>query len=466
MRIRDIITLLKDYIFLGLGLLMIIGLIFLIGYKFIYQKLMNGKKKIQKKKLLLYGISICYFAVVFGAVFLSRGNVYKEINLHLFSSYLEAYHNMSPSLIRNIILNILLFVPLGVFLPLYTKKIDKIYIIIPIGFFITLIIEIIQYSTGYGIFEIADLLNNTMGVIIGYGLYKSYNIIKNKENKINLIGYLSPIIIIITIFIIISIIYQNKEFGNLPFEYNYKLDLSKTNIINNIELSDKKEMKTIYYLKTLKESETRKQANEFYEKLGTLVREKDIEMYIYEDSTIYGSTNGNYSMWINYADGSYTFNDFTGFDKNIETQTGATKETIISALNKIGIEIPEEHEFEEQNGNYIFKVNKKTEEHVIEGTLTCTYYNDDTIKRVENNIIKYNKVKEKEIISEQEAYQQIIDGKFQYGRYYGNINNLVIESVELKYYLDTKGYYVPIYAFTTKINNNSYPYQILIKAVK
>ena len=220
MRIRDIITLLKDYIFLGLGLLMIIGLIFLIGYKFIYQKLMNGKKKIQKKKLLLYGISICYFAVVFGAVFLSRGNVYKEINLHLFSSYLEAYHNMSPSLIRNIILNILLFVPLGVFLPLYTKKIDKKYIIIPIGFFVTLIIEIIQYSTGYGIFEIADLLNNTIGVIIGYGLYKSYNNIKNKENKIHLIGYLSPIIIITTIFIIISIIYQNKEFGNLPFEYN------------------------------------------------------------------------------------------------------------------------------------------------------------------------------------------------------------------------------------------------------
>ena len=466
MRIRDIILLLKDYVFLGLGLLIIIGLIFLIGYKFIYQKLMNGKKKIQKKKLLLYGISICYSAVVFGAVFLSRGNVYKEINLHLLSSYLEAYHNMSPSLIRNIILNILLFVPLGVFLPLYTKKIDKIYIITPIGFFITLIIEIIQYSTGYGIFEIADLLNNTIGVIIGYGLYKSYNNIKNKEKKIYLIGYLSPIIIIITIFITISIIYQNKEFGNLPCEYNYKLDLSKTSIINNIELSDKNETKTIYYLKTLKESETRKQANEFYEKLGTSVREEDIEMYIYEDSTIYNSSNGKYSMWINYADGSYTFNDFTGFDKNIEIQTGATKETIIMALSKIGIVIPDESIFEESNGNYVFNVSIKNEDKVIEGSLTCSYYNDDTIKRIENNIIEYAKVKEKEIISEKEAYDEIINGKFQYGRYYGDINKLVIEDLELKYYLDTKGYYVPIYAFTTIINDNSYPYEILIKAVK
>ena len=466
MRIRDIILLLKNYIFLGIVLLIILGILFLIGYKVIYQKLMNGNKKIQKKKLLLYSISVCYFAVVFGAVFLSRGNVYKEVNLHLFSSYLEAYHNMSPSLIRNIILNILLFVPLGIFLPLYTKKIEKICIVIPIGFAITLLIEFIQYSTGYGIFELADLLNNTIGVVIGYGLYKSYYNIINKENKIHLIGYFSPIFVIITIFIIISIIYQNKEFGNLPFEYNYKLNLLKTNIINNIELSDKKETKPIYYLKTLKESETRKLANEFYENLGTSVREEDIEMYIYEDTAIYGSTDGNYSMWINYADGSYTFNDFSNFDKNIEVQIGATKETIVSALNKIGIEIPEESVFEELDGNYIFKVNIKNEENVIEGKLTCSYYNDDTVKRVENNIIKYSKVKEKEIISEKEAYQQIISGKFQYGRYYGNIKELIIENIELKYYLDTKGYYVPIYAFTTKINNNSYPYQILIKAVK
>jgi len=466
MRIRDIISLLKDYIILGIVLLIILGVLFLIGYKFVYQKLMNGKKKIQKKKLLLYGISICYFVVVFGAVFLSRGNVYKEINLHLFSSYLEAYHNMSTSLIRNIILNILLFVPLGIFLPLYTNKLNKIYKVVPIGFIITLIIEIIQYSTGYGIFEIADLLNNTVGVLIGYGLYKSYYNIKNKENKIHLIGYLSPIFVIIIIFIIIGIIYQNKEFGNLPFEYNYKLDMSNTNIINNVELNDTKETKTIYYLKTLKESETRQQANAFYEKLGTSVREEDIEMYIYEDSTVYNSNDGKYSMWINYADGSYTFNNFSNFDKNIEIQTGATKETVISALNKIGIEMSEEAIFEELNDSYIFKVNVKTEENIIEGKLTCSYYNDDTVKRVQNDIVKYTKVKEKEIISEKEAYNKIMNGKFQYGRYYGDLEELIIENVELKYYLDTKGYYVPIYAFTTKINNNSYPYQILIKAVK
>ena len=464
MRIRDIILFLKDYIILGIVLLIFIGILFYIGYKIIYQKLIKGKKKISKKKILLYGISICYFAVVFGAVFLNRVAVYKEINLHLLSSYLEAYHNMSPSLIRNIILNILLFVPLGVFLPLYTNKLDKIYKVVPIGFIITLIIEIMQYTTGFGIFEIADLLNNTIGVLIGYGLYKSYINIKNKEKKIYLIGYLSPIYILVIIILTIGIIYQNQELGNLPFEYNYKLDMTKTNIINNVELKDIKEIKPIYYLKTLKESDTRKQANEFYKNLGTSVREEDIEMYIYENTAIYNSKDGNYSMWINYADGSYTFNDFSNFDKNVESKSGASKEEIINALNKIGIKIPEESSFEELDSNYIIKVNIKNEEHVIEGTLTCSYYNDNTIKRVENNIVKYKKVKDKEIISEKDAYKEILNGKFQYGRFLDNIDELIIEKIELKYYLDTKGYYVPIYAFTAKINNN--PYEILIKTLK
>lgn len=464
MRVRDIILFLKDYIVLGIVLLIFIGILFYIGYKIIYQKLMKGKKRISKKKILLYGISICYFAVVFGAVFLNRVAVYKEINLHLLSSYLEAYHNMSPSLIRNIILNILLFIPLGIFLPLYTNKLDKIYKVVPIGFIITLIIEIMQYKTGFGIFEIADLLNNTIGVLIGYGLYKSYINIKNKEKKIYLIGYLSPIYILVIIILTIGIIYQNQELGNLPFEYNYKLDMTKTNIINNVEFSDIKEIKPIYYLKSLKESETRKQANEFYKKLGTTVREEDIEMYIYDDTAIYNSKDGNYNMWINYADGSYHFTDYSSHDRNIETKSGATKEEIVSALSKIGIMIPTESVFEELNGNYIFKVNIKTEENLIEGTLNCSYYNDNTIKRVENNIVKYKKVKEKEIISEKDAYNEVVNGKFQYGRFLGNIDELVIEKIELKYYLDTKGYYVPIYVFTAKLNNN--PYQILIKAVK
>jgi len=82
---------------------------------------MKGAKKISNNKLLLYCISICYIAVVIGATFLNRGNNYSITNLHLFSSYRQAYNTMQISLFRNIILNIFLFTPLRISITILLK---------------------------------------------------------------------------------------------------------------------------------------------------------------------------------------------------------------------------------------------------------------------------------------------------------------------------------------------------------
>lgn len=460
MELREIISFLKEYIVLGIVALIGIGILFFVGYKIVYQKWMKGKKRITKKNLIVYGMSICYFAIVFGAVFLNRGKFYNSVNLHLFSSYLEAYHNMSMTLFRNLLLNIALFVPLGVFLPLYTQKLDKVYKVIPVGFLITLLIETMQYMTRLGIFEVDDILNNTLGVWIGYGLYKTYVNIKKKEKKSHLVGYLSPILIVILSFLVMFAVYSKQEFGNLPFEYNYKINMDKITVTNNIDLKNQKRTVPVYYLEPLTEKETRDIANTFYKNLGTAVREENIELYIYEDCAIYNSKNNQYSMWINYADGTYTFNDFTSFDKETEVKTDAKKEEVISALHKIGVSLPEESTFEAENGKYIFNVEIDTGDSITKGTLTCAYYKDDTVKRVNNNIVKYQKVKEKEIISETDAYNEIKKGKFQYNLYFGN--HITLENIELKYDLDTKGYYVPVYAFKTSNEFN----EIYIKAIQ
>ena len=108
MRISDILSLLKEYIILGIIALIFILVIFFLGYKLIYKKILKGEKNINKRKMILYGISIMYISIVLGAVFLNRSNLYGYANLHLFSSYKEAYNNMQISLFRNIILNIVL----------------------------------------------------------------------------------------------------------------------------------------------------------------------------------------------------------------------------------------------------------------------------------------------------------------------------------------------------------------------
>ena len=67
----------------------------------------------------------------------------------------------------------------------------------------------------------------------------------------------------------------------------------------------------------------------------------------------------------------------------------------------------------------------------------------------------------KEIISEEEAYNEILKGKFKYDEYnIGQIKDMSIEDVHIGYSLDTKGYYVPIYIFDVRMNGRYTQLQI------
>ena len=79
-------------------------------------------------------------------------------------------------------LNILLFIPLGLFLPLLYEKFDKIRHIAFAGFLISLSVEIVQMF-GCGITDINDLITNTVGVCIGYFVYLMVSKIAPKTRR-------------------------------------------------------------------------------------------------------------------------------------------------------------------------------------------------------------------------------------------------------------------------------------------
>ena len=68
-------------------------------------------------------------------------------------------------------LNILLFVPLGFFLPFLYKKYDSIGKIALVGILVSLSIEIAQMF-GTGATDINDLITNTVGACLGFIIYK------------------------------------------------------------------------------------------------------------------------------------------------------------------------------------------------------------------------------------------------------------------------------------------------------
>lgn len=463
MRIGDIVSLLKEYAVLGVMAIIVCGVLFWVGYKVVYQKMMKGTKTILKKKMVLYGVTILYAIIVLGAVFLNRGNIYGNANFQLFYSYREAYHKMELSLFRNNVLNMLLFVPFGVLLPCYSEKFRKFYKVVFLGLLSSILIETVQYVTKIGIFEIDDIFNNTVGVLIGYCFWGIVNCIWKKEKQQYILGYILPMIIVIAVFTGIYIQYQNQELGNLPFEYNEKVNMKSVRIENKVKLSKLRQKKDIYYISPLTKEETRRKADIVFSKLGTKTEEEDL----YENTAIYYSENREYSIWVEFQDGSYSFTDFSHFGKEgekVEKKSKASREEIEKALEKLGVVVPEMAVFQEEENGYRFSIHMQIEGDTLQnGDITCTYYEDGTIQNMRNGCITYGKVKEKQIISEEEAYMEIANGRFQYDDHLGKLETMVIEDVKLTYDLDSKGYYVPVYVFQANINGQSQ--NIKIKAV-
>ncbi len=67
-------------------------------------------------------------------------------------------------------LNVVLFVPLGFFLPWLWRTFDGLKQTALMGFLLSLGIELLQVF-GLGITDINDLITNTLGTILGYGLF-------------------------------------------------------------------------------------------------------------------------------------------------------------------------------------------------------------------------------------------------------------------------------------------------------
>lgn len=71
-----------------------------------------------------------------------------------------------------IFLNILLFVPLGILLPMQYKPYQSFWLTALTGFICSVGIETMQYITGRGLTEVDDVIHNTLGAVIGFAIYK------------------------------------------------------------------------------------------------------------------------------------------------------------------------------------------------------------------------------------------------------------------------------------------------------
>lgn len=98
----------------------------------------------------------------------------KSVNLVMFDSIKLMLRSHDPILIlKNILGNLLLFLPYGFFLPLFFKSYRRFLPIIGTCFLSSLLIETCQYEFAQRIFDVDDVFLNTMGGVMGWLLFKT-----------------------------------------------------------------------------------------------------------------------------------------------------------------------------------------------------------------------------------------------------------------------------------------------------
>lgn len=93
--------------------------------------------------------------------------------------FFNVIHYDKLEFFKNILGNIILFVPYG-FLGILYPKLNKIEWLFPSFFVVINIIEFSQFYFKRGFADIDDIILNTFGVVLGYVIYKSFFYIKDR----------------------------------------------------------------------------------------------------------------------------------------------------------------------------------------------------------------------------------------------------------------------------------------------
>ncbi|MEG0275424.1 MAG: VanZ family protein [Coprobacillus sp.] len=190
-----IIESLANYIFLFF-LFCLLEVILLQYYK-------KKQIKVEVGFIIGYQLLICLLIAIFTITGISGINQilllpYKHMNFVLYLENIFSYE---------CIMNMIMFIPLGIILPLLWKNARKLYLVLISGFSLSLLIEISQLFN-HRASDINDIVTNTIGILLGYIIYKVFfkkvNIFElDDQNKITQYhGTLQIIVICIVYFFI------------------------------------------------------------------------------------------------------------------------------------------------------------------------------------------------------------------------------------------------------------------------
>lgn len=160
-----------------------LGIIFILMISILYLPFLLSQKKKGKsviRQLAYLGLICSLFLIIFATILFTPITFtpeYRVVNFNLF----EFLNQGDRRLYAEIIPNILLFIPFGLFMPIVFEKLRSVVNTMKITFVVTLCIETFQYFIGRSA-DIDDVIMNLVGGLLGYCLYSISNyLLKNTK---------------------------------------------------------------------------------------------------------------------------------------------------------------------------------------------------------------------------------------------------------------------------------------------
>ena len=148
-------------------------------YKFMYQS--------KKQNNFIVGIAfvLCVVIALYPSVLIRAGGETRELVLEPFRSLKLYFDTGYEEWIRVIVMNIAMFYPLGCVYACFNKnKKTKPWMFFVFAFLFSFFIETVQYAFSLGVSETDDVINNTLGALLGYLItYLFYKLLNKSGEK-------------------------------------------------------------------------------------------------------------------------------------------------------------------------------------------------------------------------------------------------------------------------------------------
>lgn len=436
--------------------------------RFFYRKKYGVQKRFPGKRIILILLLVGYCAMVLFITNFRAFHLNRQVNLHLFRAWREALNNFSQHRWLNVLLNIAMFCPFGFLLPIAWRKFRSWYVTIPAGFCFSLAIEILQLIFATGVFDVDDLFCNTLGAVIGFFavmVLLSFSNEKGKRWK-PAMAYACLTVLSLASIGSVFLVYDAREFGYLPEGPAYTVNTRATEWRLVCELPEPMDTAAVYQT----QGRTVEECDAFAEVFKQLIPTEFEDISYYQEAAYYmdhGNGDAAHFLFVNYLDQGY---EYSAIYDDEPVWADADRDTILKALEKYPLTIPEAAEFTvEGEGWHSFSAVLFTDgETVYNGILRVRRSADGLVREIDNQLMVCTFYRDVPVISPEEALQNLKSGKFNDEGFFGRKKpqQVAVTACDMEYRVDTKGFYQPVYVFDVESPDDSYRDRILIPAMK